>query len=124
MSTTTVPTPGTNLTILVGMLSRDAELRTLPSGDHSSPSSSPSAPRTGRPSPCRSPGPTRRVGRVLDGRRGAPRHRPGAPPLLPRRREHPEPHGGGRRPAPSPPGGRRRPARRCAAALGSLPGRL
>ena len=33
MSTTTVPTAGTNLTILVGRLSRDAELRTLPSGD-------------------------------------------------------------------------------------------
>ena len=38
MSTTT-PTPGhapavgTNLTVLVGVLSRDAELRTLPSGD-------------------------------------------------------------------------------------------
>ena len=31
---TPVPLPGTNLTILVGTLSRDAELRTLPSGDH------------------------------------------------------------------------------------------
>ena len=31
---TTIPAPGTNLTILVGTLSRDAELRTLPSGDH------------------------------------------------------------------------------------------
>jgi single-strand DNA-binding protein len=31
----TVPSvPSTNLTILVGVLSRDAELRTLPSGDH------------------------------------------------------------------------------------------
>ena len=30
----TTPAPGTNLTILVGVLSRDAELRTLPSGDH------------------------------------------------------------------------------------------
>ena len=28
------PLPGTNLVILVGVLSRDAELRTLPSGDH------------------------------------------------------------------------------------------
>jgi single-strand DNA-binding protein len=34
LSTRTVPTAGTNLTILVGTLSRDAELRTLPSGDH------------------------------------------------------------------------------------------
>jgi len=35
MSTTpsTHPLAGTNLTILVGVLSRDAELRTLPSGD-------------------------------------------------------------------------------------------
>ena len=33
MSTTTVPAPGTNLSILVGELSRDVELRTLPSGD-------------------------------------------------------------------------------------------
>ena len=33
MSTTLIPTPGTNLTVLVGTLSRDAELRTLPSGD-------------------------------------------------------------------------------------------
>jgi single-strand DNA-binding protein len=33
MSTTAVPPPGTNLAILVGVLSRDAELRTLPSGD-------------------------------------------------------------------------------------------
>jgi len=33
MSTPTIPTAGTNLTILVGVLSRDAELRTLPSGD-------------------------------------------------------------------------------------------
>jgi single-strand DNA-binding protein len=34
MSTTrTIPTSGTNLAILVGVLSRDAELRTLPSGD-------------------------------------------------------------------------------------------
>jgi single-strand DNA-binding protein len=33
-SSTTVPTAGTNLTILVGVLTRDAELRTLPSGDH------------------------------------------------------------------------------------------
>ena len=32
-TTTTVPTAGTNLAILVGVLSRDAELRTLPSGD-------------------------------------------------------------------------------------------
>jgi len=31
---TSTPTAGTNLTILVGVLSRDAELRTLPSGDH------------------------------------------------------------------------------------------
>ena len=30
---TTVPTAGTNLTILVGSLSRDAEIRELPSGD-------------------------------------------------------------------------------------------
>jgi single-strand DNA-binding protein len=34
MSTTSSPITGTNLTILVGVLSRDAELRTLPSGDH------------------------------------------------------------------------------------------
>jgi single-strand DNA-binding protein len=33
MSTTSTPLAGTNLTILVGVLSRDAELRTLPSGD-------------------------------------------------------------------------------------------
>jgi single-strand DNA-binding protein len=33
MSSTTVPAPGTNLSILVGVLSRDAELRELPSGD-------------------------------------------------------------------------------------------
>jgi single-strand DNA-binding protein len=34
MSTTSTPLAGTNLTILVGVLSRNAELRTLPSGDH------------------------------------------------------------------------------------------
>jgi len=33
MSTTVVPTPGTNLSVLVGRLSRPAELRQLPSGD-------------------------------------------------------------------------------------------
>jgi single-strand DNA-binding protein len=33
MSSTPVPAPGTNLSILVGVLSRDAELRELPSGD-------------------------------------------------------------------------------------------
>lgn len=33
MSTTIVPTPGTNLSVLVGRLSRPAELRRLPSGD-------------------------------------------------------------------------------------------
>lgn len=33
MSTTATPAPGTNLAILVGTLSRDAEVRTLPSGD-------------------------------------------------------------------------------------------
>jgi single-strand DNA-binding protein len=33
MSSTAVPAPGTNLSILVGVLSRDAELRDLPSGD-------------------------------------------------------------------------------------------
>ncbi len=33
MSTPTVPPRGTNLSILVGTLSRDAELRELPSGD-------------------------------------------------------------------------------------------
>jgi single-strand DNA-binding protein len=32
-STVRTPLPGTNLAILVGVLSRDAELRTLPSGD-------------------------------------------------------------------------------------------
>jgi single-strand DNA-binding protein len=32
-STASSPLPGTNLAILVGVLSRDAELRTLPSGD-------------------------------------------------------------------------------------------
>ena len=31
---TTHPTAGTNLAVLVGVLSRDARLRTLPSGDH------------------------------------------------------------------------------------------
>ena len=30
----TTPSAGTNLTVLVGVLSRDAELRHLPSGDH------------------------------------------------------------------------------------------
>jgi single-strand DNA-binding protein len=34
MSKPTVPPAGTNLSILVGVLSRDAELRALPSGDH------------------------------------------------------------------------------------------
>jgi single-strand DNA-binding protein len=33
MSTTLVPSPGTNLSVLVGTLSRPAELRELPSGD-------------------------------------------------------------------------------------------
>lgn len=33
MSSTTVPAAGTNLSILVGVLSRDPDLRTLPSGD-------------------------------------------------------------------------------------------
>jgi len=33
MSSTIVPAAGTNLSILVGVLSRDAELRDLPSGD-------------------------------------------------------------------------------------------
>ena len=33
MSTSTVPSAGTNLSILVGALSRDAEVRDLPSGD-------------------------------------------------------------------------------------------
>ena len=33
MSSTPVPTPGTNLSVLVGTLSRPAEVRTLPSGD-------------------------------------------------------------------------------------------
>ena len=33
MSSALVPTPGTNLTVLVGTLSRPAEVRTLPSGD-------------------------------------------------------------------------------------------
>ncbi len=33
MSTTIVPAPGTNLSVLVGRLSRPAELRRLPSGD-------------------------------------------------------------------------------------------
>jgi single-strand DNA-binding protein len=33
MSSTPVPTPGTNLSILVGTLSRQPELRDLPSGD-------------------------------------------------------------------------------------------
>jgi single-strand DNA-binding protein len=33
MSTTVAPTPGTNLSVLVGRLSRPAELRHLPSGD-------------------------------------------------------------------------------------------
>jgi single-strand DNA-binding protein len=33
MSTTIVPTPGTNLSVIVGRLSRPAELRQLPSGD-------------------------------------------------------------------------------------------
>jgi single-strand DNA-binding protein len=33
MSSTTVPAPGTNLSILVGTLSREPELRDLPSGD-------------------------------------------------------------------------------------------
>ena len=33
MSSTTSPVAGTNLSILVGVLSRDAELRELPSGD-------------------------------------------------------------------------------------------
>lgn len=33
MSSTPVPAAGTNLSILVGVLSRDAELRELPSGD-------------------------------------------------------------------------------------------
>jgi single-strand DNA-binding protein len=32
-TTTTLPAAGTNLAILVGQLSRDVELRTLPSGD-------------------------------------------------------------------------------------------
>ena len=31
---TTHPLAGTNLAVLVGVLSRDAEVRTLPSGDH------------------------------------------------------------------------------------------
>jgi single-strand DNA-binding protein len=34
MSSTLVPSPGTNLAVLVGTLSRPAELRELPSGDH------------------------------------------------------------------------------------------
>jgi single-strand DNA-binding protein len=34
MSTINTPIAGTNLTILVGVLSRDAERRTLPSGEH------------------------------------------------------------------------------------------
>jgi single-strand DNA-binding protein len=33
MSSTLVPSPGTNLAVLVGTLSRPAELRELPSGD-------------------------------------------------------------------------------------------
>ena len=33
MSSTIVPSPGTNLSVLVGILSRPAEVRTLPSGD-------------------------------------------------------------------------------------------
>ena len=33
MSKTTVPSAGTNLSVLVGVLSRDAEVRDLPSGD-------------------------------------------------------------------------------------------
>ncbi|MFL6207090.1 MAG: single-stranded DNA-binding protein [Acidimicrobiales bacterium] len=33
-TSTSSPHPGTNLAILVGVLSRDAELRSLPSGDH------------------------------------------------------------------------------------------
>jgi single-strand DNA-binding protein len=33
MSSAPVPTPGTNLSVLVGTLSRAAEVRTLPSGD-------------------------------------------------------------------------------------------
>jgi single-strand DNA-binding protein len=33
MSTTPVPAPGTNLSVLVGTLSRPAEVRPLPSGD-------------------------------------------------------------------------------------------
>jgi single-strand DNA-binding protein len=33
MSSTLVPAPGTNLSVLVGTLSRPAELRDLPSGD-------------------------------------------------------------------------------------------
>ena len=49
------------------------------------------------------------VGGGLGGRRGAPRHRPRPPPLLPGRREHPEPHGGGGQPGRAhPPEGRRR----------------
>jgi single-strand DNA-binding protein len=33
MSTTTIPAAGTNLSVLVGALTRDPELRTRPSGD-------------------------------------------------------------------------------------------
>jgi len=33
MSSTTIPAAGTNLSVLVGALSRDPELRALPSGD-------------------------------------------------------------------------------------------
>ena len=55
------PLAGTNLTVLVGVLSRDAEPPHAPLGrPRSSPSSSPSAPRAAPPSPCPSPGPRRR----------------------------------------------------------------
>ena len=115
MSKTTVPAPGTNLSILVGTLSRDAEVRDLPSGDQVL-----ALELTVRPEGA--PGRVR-AGRLVRRRR---RRRPRWPagrsssssagcaggssgPAAPRR--------AARRwwpPPPSPPAGRRRRARRCA----------
>ena len=111
---TVVPAPGTNLSVLVGTLSRPAELRTLPSGDEVLALEVTVRPE-GRPAESvpvawiGAPAAAAPLGR----RRGDPRRRPGPAAVLPGRRGHAEPHRGRGHASPSPPAGPWRPARPC-----------